>query len=222
MGETLAELQVRAFWAQMNSSRRRAEGDDLSREAVDPQDPPFPEQVTSCLRDLVDTLNMFAAFEPKLAELDVLKRDPAQREATEAMLDAARELSRGAASMPAAVERSAADSMLQVAADATGPSPAAERAAQFTVRSARNLALELIRRPYKWLLAEAGAGMKFVREGAYRHIGGTVAIGAIGTVAFYAALLVKTYEPAIRTLVDSLGGGANLHRIIDLIVQSVS
>jgi len=69
MGASLQNIRVRAFWSQMNSLHRRAEADERARKSNDPDDPPLPEEVAGLLYDLRDTLNIFAAYEPKLVAL---------------------------------------------------------------------------------------------------------------------------------------------------------
>ena len=57
--------------------------------------------------------------------------------------------------------------------------------------------------------------VKGMRDGAYRTAG-------TGLAVYGAALLVKANEVAIRTLIDTLGGGPTIHRIIDIIIRTVS
>ena len=109
MGASLLELHVRAFWAQMNSLRRRVGADERARTSPDPEDPPLSEEVAGLLHDLVDTLNVFAAHEPKLVALDELKRDPIERAANAATVAAAQQMAEASASSPQAVSREAAE-----------------------------------------------------------------------------------------------------------------
>ncbi|UKJ74509.1 hypothetical protein [Azospirillum brasilense] len=212
MGDHLQDLKIRAFWSQMNSLRRQLEADERSRLSADPDYPPLPENIAASLGDLVDTLNVFSAHEPKLIELDELKRDPAERLASDASINAALKVTDGAFSDPQVVSQDAADSLKQVADDTNGDTPASSRAKEFLVKSTRNLALELIRRGYKLVKSEAGMVGKGVREGAYRMAGGLCGM-------YGAAHFVLAYEQQIRVLVNTLGGNPTLHKIIDLIVK---
>lgn len=198
----------------MNSMRRRLEADERTRQFLDPENPPLPEEVAGILHDLVDTLNVFAAHEPKLVELDELRRDPADRIAGNETLAAARIIA-GSANVRQAVEEKASDLLMQITTDAAGATPAAERAKEFLVKSARNLILEAIRRSYKALLNESKVAWKGVREGAYRYIGGA----SIVTVT---TILIYNNIAAVRTLINTLGGNQTLHKIIDIIVKSVN
>lgn len=146
MGASILELRVRASWAQMNALRRRAEADERARASPDPDDPPMPEEAAGHLYDLRDALNVFAAHEPKLTALDESARDPAERIATAATLAAARRIGDAAKAAPAAVERPAADSLAQASSEASGTSPADERAKEFSVKSSCDLILEATRR----------------------------------------------------------------------------
>ena len=39
---------------------------------------------------------------------------------------------------------------------------------------------------------------------------------------YSAAMLIKTDEAAVRTLIDTLGGNPTLHRIVDLIIKALN
>ncbi len=117
-----------------------------ARASPDPDDPPMPEEAAGHLYDLRDALNVFAAHEPKLTALDESARDPAERIATAATLAAARRIGDAAKAAPAAVERPAADSLAQASSEASGTSPADERAKEFSVKSSCDLILEATRR----------------------------------------------------------------------------
>lgn|GEM_PF-2205245 len=215
MGASLQNIRVRAFWSQMNSLRRRAEADERARKSNDPDDPPLPEEVAGLLYDLRDTLNIFAAYEPKLVALDELKLDPAERTANAATIAAARQIAEASTTMPQAVDRQAADAVVQAASEAFGTTPADERAKEFAVKSARNLAVEAMRRAYKLVLNEPAVMLKGARDGAYRLAGQAGA-------AYGLAWLIKNNEAAVRTLIESLGGSQTLHKIIDLIIKLIS
>jgi hypothetical protein len=215
MGESLPEIRIRAFWSQMNSLRRRAEADERARTSIDPEDPPLPDEVAGLLYDLRDTLNICAAHEPKLVALDGLKRDPAERTANAASIAAARQIAEASATMPQAVDRQAVEAVVQATVEASGTTPGDERAKEFAVKSARNLAVEAMRQAYKLVLNEPIVMAKAARDGAYRMARGAGA-------AYGSALLIKANEAAVRTLIESLGGSQTLHKIIDLIIKLVS
>lgn len=215
MGTSLLEMRVRTFWLQMNSLRRRAEADERAIRSTDPDDPPLPEAIAGLLYDLRDALNVFAAHEPKLVSLDELARDPAERTTKHANIEAARQLAEATIGQAQIVALEASQALTEATANLSGTTPADERAKEFGVKSARNFALSAIRRAYKGILAESGAMLKGVKDGAYRLI------GASG-VAYGTALFVKANEVAIRMLIESLGGSPSLHRIIDIIVRAVS
>lgn len=211
-GESLLDLRVRAFWSQLNSLRRRHEAELRARGQSDPDTPALPEDVAGVLQDLVETLNVFAAHEPKLTALDDLSRDPSERVANDRTVKAARSIADGATRAPQAVDAGAASALNDVAVEAVGDTPSAHRSKEFTTKSARNLVLEAIRRAYKGALGEAGFAWKGVREGAYR-------LGGAAGASYGAALFIRANEAAVRTLIDTLGGGPTLQRIVDLILK---
>jgi hypothetical protein len=189
--------------------------DERARNAIDPEHPPLPEEVASVLYDLRDTLNIFAAHEPKLVALDQLKRDPGERSANAATIAAAREIANAVLWAPNVVERQAADRLLQASSEVSGSTPADERAKEFSVNSSRNLVIEAMRRAYKAVLNEPAIMLKGAREGAYRLAGQAGA-------AYGAAWLIKANEAAVRTLIDTLGGSQTLQKIVDLIIKVLS
>ncbi|MCZ8315371.1 hypothetical protein [Phreatobacter sp.] len=217
-GGSLAELKLRAFWSAMNSLRRRLEADSLARTSADPETPPLPEEVKGALEDLLDELNLFAAHEPHLVTLDLMRGDPELRIASPPANAAVSDLISAAKERPEVVAPSATEALERVAADATGNSPSAVRARIFSIRSAVNLVLELIRRAYKPVATETSVAWKGIREGAYRAVGAAGIAGA----GYGAALLIHKYETTVRQLADLLGGNQTLAKIIDAIVRAVS
>jgi hypothetical protein len=214
MGVSLNDLKVRAFWSQMNSLRHRLEADIRVRSSNDPDSPSLPEDVAAILHDLVDALNVFAAHEPKLTALDELKRDPANRFSAGDTLSAVRTIAEAASVSPQVVSAEAADALVQVTSNASDDTPAAERSKEFSIRSARNLVLEIIRRSYKIIGSEAAKAWSSARDAVYKT--GATSLATYATIWF-----VKSHEPAVRLLIDTLGGNQTLHRIIDLIVRNL-
>jgi hypothetical protein len=212
MGEMLGEIRLRIFWAQMNGLRHRLEVDFRVRDSLDPESPPLPEEVAGLLHDLVDSLNIFSAHEPKLVVLDELKRDPAQRVSNESTLSAAREIADAALRSPQGIDPQAARLLSEIVHESGGSGPAAERAKEFSAKSSRNLILEAVRRTYKAVASEMGAAWKSFREGAYQLVGSV-------SVTYALAVLIKSNETAVRTLIDTLGGSATLHKIVDVIIN---
>jgi hypothetical protein len=211
-GAEFQDLQARRFWQQMNSLRRRAEADERIRASADPEEPALPETIAGALLDLVDTLNVFAAFEPKLAELDELRSDPSERAITPETVQAAQHLAAAAGLARDVISPDAASNLTDAAAETSGDTPATGRAKQFLIRSARNLAIETIRRTYKFILHEGAVASKEMRAGAYRMSGQL-------SIMYTIAIFIQRNEAAVRTLIDTLGGGPTLQRIVDLIVK---
>jgi [acyl-carrier-protein] S-malonyltransferase len=203
MGQQFSDLQIRAFWAQMNSLRLRSEADVQSREEIDPESPPLPPELAGLLKDLVGTLNVFAAKEPRLVELDQLKVDPALR--AESNLSAAQKIAEATIEAVVVVEREAAETIKQISDDSKGDSPAAQRGKERLIDSARNFVLEAMRRAYGG-----------IRDGAYKAAGGA----AVAAIGYGAAQLIKANEVAVRSLISTLGNADVLQKIIDIIVKA--
>lgn len=214
MSVTISELRVRAFWAQMNALRRQQEADQRARYNPDPEDPPFSEAIAALLYDLVDNLNVFGARQPQLAELDELRLDPAERMPDKKGLEAARKIAEAALNAPTAVAKEAAERLVETGADTSGESPAAERSRLFFLRSARNLCLEALRRAYVVGKGEISFAWHAVRHGGY--------VAGAAAVAYTSAEWIKANAAAVHTLIDTLGGSAMLHHIIDWIIKTIS
>jgi Leucine-rich repeat (LRR) protein len=212
MGQELPQLQERLFWSRMNTLRRASEHDRRAREARDPETPPMPEDVAVHLDDLVDTLNVFASGDARLVEIDHQSIDPALRIATEELTKAAREIAEAARGETRVIDREAAEVLDEVAADAVGQSPSADRAREFSVRSSRNLALELLRRAYRVVRAGAQKGSGW----AAGAIAGSV-IGGIGGAQFVD--FIARLEPLIRGIIRDLPAQETLTTILNLILR---
>lgn len=212
MGQELPELQERLFWSRMNTLRRASENDRRAREASDPETPAMPEEVAVHLDDLVDTLNVFASGDARLVEIDHQSIDPALRIATEELAKAAREIAEAARGETKVIDREAAEVLAEVAADSEGQSPSADRAREFSVRSSRNLALELIRRAYRVVRAGAQKGSGW----AAGAIAGSV-IGGIGGAQFVD--FIARHEPLIRGIIRDLPAQETLTTILNLILR---
>ncbi len=212
MGRELPELKERIFWSRMNSLRRAGEADQRAREARDPETPPMPEEVAGCLDDLIDTLNVFASGDPRLVEFDSQSIDPALRIATEELTKAAREIAEAARHAPEAIAPEAAEIMRDIAADAEGQSPSADRAKEFSSRSSRNLALELLRRAYRIVRDRLQRGVGWAAKATAATL-----VGGISGAAF--VNFVSTNELVIRAIISELPASPTLHKIIDLIMM---
>ncbi len=212
IGGELPELRERIFWSRMNSLRRAGEADRRAREARDPETPPMPEEVAGCLDDLIDTLNVFASGDPRLVEFDSQSIDPALRIATEELTKAAREIAEAARLAPEAIAPEAAEIMQDIAADAEGQSPSADRAKEFSSRSSRNLALELLRRAYRIVRERAQGAAGWAAKATAATL-----VGGISGAAF--VNFVSTNELVIRAIISELPASPTLHKIIDLIMM---
>jgi hypothetical protein len=215
-GTQIDDLKSRAFWSDMNGLRRHQEADQKIRSDTESNEPVLPHSVASDLADLVDTLNLFAASDPVISDLDRRMLDPSVQASTPERQAAARQINAAAAAIPEAVSPDTTSLIDDVAQDAIGPGPSADRAREFVVESIRNMCVETLRRVYKAVLTEGAAAIKGVKEGTYRGIGATVGTGAILTAL---AFLIRTNEASIRVMIDSLGGASTFHKIIDLIVK---
>lgn len=212
MGEDLLALNERIFWSRMNSLRRSLEADRRARSASDPETPPMPEEIAGHLEDLVDTLNVFASGDPRLVEIDQQSIDPTLRIATEELTKAAQEIAAAARYSPETIERAAAEVLSDTALDAEGDSPSAARAREFSIRSSRNLALELLRRAYRLVRDHAAKGTSW----AAKATAGAIA-GGIGTTVFVD--FVVRNQALMHGLIRDLPAQETLRMILDLIVR---
>lgn len=215
MGGSIQEVSTRSYWSNANRIRRLMEADHRVRNSVDPETPALPERFASLMDDLVDSINVFSAFEPKLRELDDLKEDPSGHLISEAVGSASRQIAHSLSRKIDVVSQETAARIIEVGADAGEITPSERRSSLFFIRTIRNLCFEAIRRVYGRIKDEMSVASKGLKEGAYRALGGAVAVSGI-------ALFVSMYSESIRVIVDHFGGGATLHKIIDLIVRFVA
>jgi hypothetical protein len=211
MGRTVDEVNILSFWAPMNSLRRQSEADERIRHSADTYELPLPETIAGLLLDLVDNLNLFRAYQPKLADLDELAQDVVSRIINEKNLSAAGRVAKGAAIHRMAVTREAANSLQETIVEAVGSDPSAERAKQFSIRSARNLSLEAIRRVYEALKAEPNFAAKEMRAGVYKQLGQSFA-NNLGP-------FIIECQSDMHILFSTLGRNSTLQSVFDFVVQ---
>lgn len=212
MGSQLPDLNERQFWSRMNTLRRLLETDKRARNTRDPDTPPLPEDIAGRLEDVVDTCNVFAAGDPLLVEIDSQSIDPAKRIATDALVDAARQLAGAARDAPHAVHPDASEALEDAAGRAAGDTPSSNRDKEFAVKSGRNLAIELLRRSLRW--AEQTA-----RNTPAWAVKTTVGSLAGGIATIYIAELVVKHQAIIYAIIRGMPGEQTLGKIIEFVIR---
>ncbi len=231
MPERIEDVEITLLWSRANSLRRALAAHDILRaqqkeEGVN--EPGLLQTATAeRLRDLIETYNLFNIGDPKGRGLDTKRLGPIEREAIKTILDDARTIVASLAEAPAvATEKAAQELEAELSSAPDEPKNVHEEQASALARdSTANAVAELLRRAYSGLRAELGLAWKSVREGAYRQIGGAMALAAAPVaIAKWTAIqeFVFTNAEALKRFVTAVFHNPILTQIIDAIATHIS
>jgi hypothetical protein len=224
--ENIEAVSITRLWSRGNTLRRRLGAHELAVGSDEPDPARLPPLVAGQLHDLVDTLNVFIAAEPKGRELDEDRRGPQERDADRAIVNAFKPIGQALRAAPDVATPAAVEALTEqneAAQDALSASGVdSDQAVALAGKSDINASIGLLSSGAAWLGRGAADDVK---SGFYRGIGNTAAKaaiggGAVGGVAV--AVFIAHQATALKGFVDVAFHDSGLGRIIDAIAQAVS
>ena len=232
--EDIKQVRAKLFWSRANTLRILWQ-DHVSATADrahrgEPDDRLLEASAASQLKDLVETLNVFAVGDPLLMDLDAVRPGPQEDEAAREEVAILAPVIEDVIANPQIATARAREVVGEQLSNVGAPSDSLARRQgnDFARRSFRNFVGELVRRAYgpvrsfwRATKAEPGNLWKGVREGAYRATGAALLSDAAGFTDFSSAFVkfVVRHAEALSLYVAKAFQNPTLVEIIQWIVR---
>ncbi len=232
--EDINQVRAKLFWSRANTLRIlwqdhvRATADRVR--GGEPDERLLEASAASQLKDLVETVNVFAVGDPLLMDLDAVRPGPQEDEAAREEVSILAPVVEDVIASPEIASARAREVVSEQLSNVGAPSDslASRQANDFARRSFRNFVGELLRRAYgpvrslsRVTKAETGNLWKGIREGAYRATGAALLSDAAGFTNFSGAFVqfVARHAEALSAYVVKAFQNPTLVEIIRWIVR---
>jgi hypothetical protein len=217
--ERFEDISITRVWSRGNTLRRRLQAHQIAMASRDEYEPGrLAPAVAEMLGDLVETFNVFIVGDPTGRELDQVRLTPEERDASEAIVDAARPIVQAVRASEQIATNAAIQNLIEFT-DAARDAPAGvdgDQALALSRKTSGNFVITVLRSAYNLIARESGFALKETRAGFYRGLGGLATNAMIGLpiVAF-----VWEYAEALKIFVERAFHNPTLIKIIDLIAM---